>query len=511
MTARRVVDEDREFVGHRRVGTLYTGHSGNTRLTFSACRDRRFNMASTSSLVRRSVAMCGLVFAGSTAPVAGQATCGSSAGPDVIVGDLFGWNRYGTVGTISGYTFGTTSCNMGNAVLQWIAASNQHPVIGMNAYRLKNGRFEQIGMSWVKHGWGAAHDSLCCTCIDPQNFQQLGIGCSDPYDAGTNGIQGGFMSGGVLVAGIGPRSDINPYTGAFNWPYTAYGLSGNAIYKRLQIQIDDLNPALNSGAMYFAEGQYVTPNDSAAGNNYNNTGYKQFTVGSLINGAYSLSFGAAAMHRQASAIMAWPAGDPTVGVKTADVPGDGRFMLGARVSNNGKGTWHFEYALYNMNSDRSASEFSVPLPLGAVVTNVGFHDVPYHSGELYDGADWPQMTDLGAARWATADFATNPNANALRWGTLYNFRFDANTPPRNTSATLGLFKPGTPATINILTRGPSRLGDTDGNDIVDVDDLINIILSWGACANPPASCPNDLVGNGTVDVDDLTRVILNWG
>ena len=116
----------------------------------------------------------------------------------------------------------------------------------------------------------------------------MGIGCSDAYDAGTNGIQQGFTDsgeGGALVSGLGPRSDINGYTGAFPWPYTTQGISGNAIYKRLQIHLNDLDPAQNAGALYFGEGQYVSPHDSSAGNNFNNCSYKQFTVGALTSGA----------------------------------------------------------------------------------------------------------------------------------------------------------------------------------------------------------------------------------
>jgi hypothetical protein len=72
-------------------------------------------------------------------------------------------------------------------------------------------------------------------------------------------------------------------------------------------------------------------------------------------------------------------------------------------------------------------------------------------------------------------------------------------------------------------------GDIDQSDAVDVDDLIAVILAWGACPSPPAlpvslgdPCPTFLspcvadiepfvCGNNAVDVDDLITVILNWG
>jgi hypothetical protein len=57
-----------------------------------------------------------------------------------------------------------------------------------------------------------------------------------------------------------------------------------------------------------------------------------------------------------------------------------------------------------------------------------------------------------AMTWNTETFAENPNANAIRWGTMYNFRFDSNRPPQNMNATIGFFKTGAP--INVLVQGP---------------------------------------------------------
>ena len=196
--------------------------------------------------------------------------CTPSTGPDVIVGDLImdssTLTKWGTVGSITAYSFGTISCNIGSANLQWQSSTNQHPVIAENLYRLKNGRFEQIGMSWLKHGFSALTQNLCCTCQNPGSSQLLGVGCSDPYGAGLNGDQDGFGGCGGACGGLGPRFQVNATTGAYTFPYVAAGMAGDAIYKRLQVHNSDVDPAQNAGALYYAEGQYVTPDDAASAN-----------------------------------------------------------------------------------------------------------------------------------------------------------------------------------------------------------------------------------------------------
>jgi len=60
---------------------------------------------------------------------------------------------------------------------------------------------------------------------------------------------------------------------------------------------------------------------------------------------------------------------------------------------------------------------------------------------------------------------------------------------------------------------PLRLGDVDGDDAVNVDDLLAVINGWGACPLPlsVATCPADVNSDGVVNVDDLLRVINDWG
>jgi hypothetical protein len=397
---------------------------------------------------------------------AADASCGGTQGPDVIVGHLPQVSSYGSVGGIAAFSVGTTSCNIGNAELLWIYDQNRHPVIAQNMYRLKDGRFEQVGMSWLKHGFAALTGNLCgCGCADPGTSQRLGVGCSDPYSAGLNGNQGL----------LGPRSEVNPHTGEYPYPFTTINETGDAIHKRLQVRIADIDPGQDGGGLYFAEAQYVTADDASAGNADNNASYRRVAItGSGVNWTASFS-GMPGTVRGEPAIRAWKAHDAGVVETDVRVPDEGLVILAAKATDLGGGWWGYEYAVQNLNSDRSARALTVPVTDAAVVQNVGFHNVDYHSGEPYDGADWPGVRVSGAVQWATDTYAANANANALRWGTLYNFRFEANQPPQDTTVGLGLFKPGKPGAPDVVfarTIGP--VGDPldcNGNAVPDAVDI----------------------------------------
>ena len=377
--------------------------------------------------------------------LAGAQACPNPVvGPDVIVGSLSGLSRYGFVGDKTGYSIGTTSCNVGDTGLLWISNNNQHPVIGQNIYRLENNRFEQLGQSWLKHGFTALQLNLCCDCAPSGSGSILGVGCSDPYSSGLNGSQGG----------LGPRWEVNPSTGNFNYPFTSQGQTGNNTYKRIQVRTDDLSPILHPTALYFGEGQYVTPDDAAAGNHFNNASYRRINVGSLTSTGWSLLFSGSTF-REEAAIYAWRAQNPAVQIEEIFVPGDGLIIVASLATQNLDSTWHYEYAVFNQNSNRAGGSFSVPAASGLNVTNVGFHDVDAHSGDPYSNADWVGQHAGGNVSWATEPHSVNPFANPIRWGTLYNFRFDASTPPTPGQASLGLFLPGAPASMSVSVPVPS--------------------------------------------------------
>jgi hypothetical protein len=390
----------------------------------------------------------------------------SVPGPDVIVGDLPDMEQFGSNGTFVGLGVATTSCNNGTEPLHWFQLpQTDHPVIPQNLYRMSGGannndRFEQVGQSWLKHAFFALEDNACsfgCNTNGCATGSNLCPGCSDPYSAGLNATQDQ----------IGSRAWVDPFTG--NFPSTANNHSGHnhtGTSHRVTVATSDLIPAQNPGATYFAEAQYVTPHEYAwcqanpgQCNQYNNASYRQFTV---TGGPTSFSFSPAAQTvRMQPAIQAWTGA--TVNQNQPDPGNDGIWFIGYKVTGPNAGIWHYEYALYNENLDRAIQSFSVPLGPGVNVTNVGFHAPPQEpgwandnisGGQGYSSIPWDvDTTDPTSITWSTETFAQNQSANAIRWGTLYNFRFDADQPPSLTNATVGFFKTGSPMGVSIQAPG----------------------------------------------------------
>jgi hypothetical protein len=425
-------------------------------------------------------------------------------GPDVIVGDLPEMIRWATDATETAYSVGTMSCNVGDMNLDWLVVpSNRHPVIGQNMFRLSaNGQsFEQIGQAWLKHGFCALQLDLagCGDCANsPGCLDHLEPGCSDPYDAELNGNQNG----------LGPKWQVNAHTGEFPIPWApGEGTAGN-FRRRLRVKNADLALAFNPSVKFFVEGHYVAKDDATWGNQNNNASYRRVLVDWIT---YDLVPSGPA-HMMAPGIQAWKDNVPDVTLVDVQLPEDGRFVVGYRVLQLSATEWGYEYAVYNMNADRAAGSFTVPVPADVTVAAVGFHDVDYHSGEAWDSTDWSGVRGATDVSWSTEAFESNPNANALRWGTLYNYRFTASAPPVAGQATLGLFKPGTPTamTVDVMVPQAPELpcaADVDGSGDVGFPDLLAILSAWD-CTTCDAE---DINGDGTVGFGDLLIVLSTWG
>lgn len=469
------------------------------------------------------------------APVALAVTAGllgasaaAAVGPDVVVSivgpDLtkYGTRDAGTPGDprlVTGYSLTTTACNIGDEPAAWVDDTNMHPVIAQQFYRLHAGRFEQIGLSWLKHAFCAADEPGCTNLVPGSAYQgdftcyTLGLFANDTYSSFLNSRQ----------YTLGPRSEVDAATGYFPYPFTlGWELLGDCTYKRMQVASADLSPANYPGARFFAEAHYVTP-DEASPARTNNASYREALVGGLSNGqasencspaiqGYNLTLTGATVPFK-PAIEAWKAVDPSVVLIPVDIADDGRVILACKAVSLGGGVWGYEYAIYNHNSNRAIGRFGLPKSSdpGVAVTDLGFHAPAYHSGEPFGNAAWTPSVGAGSVEWSTEPFDTNPNANAIRWGTLDNFRFHANRAPVLGTVTLGLFAPGNPddpASVRVPgvpVPADACPGDFDGSGSTSPQDLFDFLAAYFS-GQPSA----DVNVDGQISVQDVFDFLSAW-
>ncbi len=379
----------------------------------------------------------------------GSATAGAAGvGADMTFCQLFDLRQFGRTSTTLGLAVATTSWNVGTADLMWFPNPDErHPYIVSNLYKLKDDRFEQIGQSWIKHGFFALDLEQCGTACtyEPGHAvgNWLGVGCTDPYTASLN------ASPSVL----GPRYEVNPWTGSYRYPgsHLSAGHGHGPIDHRLQVAEADLldGPAV---AQYFVDGYYVVRDDI---DHTNSVSWKPVTPSGVLGGTWSFGMsGAGTRPTTGYVIDAWPGARQTVIAQEIPpvefVSPDGRCILASKPTDLGGGMWHYEYALYNFDMHRKVQSFSIPTSLTATIENVEFSAVRSH-GEPFSNDPWTVTIEPGSITWSTVD-------NPLRWGTMYNFRFDIDADPIDATVTLGMFEAGSPEVLTGITDGPNTAG-----------------------------------------------------
>ena len=366
-------------------------------------------------------------YTGDTAdPAAGDGTF-----LDVSLGILSSMTQVGHVGSFgsgrTGMSMATTSCNLGDVNVPWISAGgfigsnmapSDHPGIGMNLFRESNGRFEQVGTSWVKHGFFALSNSQCIPCQNPSNGTFLGVGCSDTYGTGNNADR----------TWLGPRDEWDPFAGTWECEGSFFdvgpdgtfpedcvrsqGGSGfGSVDHRLEAFDVDLN---NPGAEYYYEAIYLVRGEE---NPVNNIGSRRTVMGST-GSSYTFTNGGALI--EGPAVLRW--GDMN---SEANLKGyDGPVVLAVDVTDNGNGTWRYEYALYNWRMNRQVRRFQVPS--AGVITDLYFHDT---DGDASN--DWVPSLAENNVTWEFPDVFVSGHkvAGPLIWGTLYNFGFTSTVGP----------------------------------------------------------------------------------
>jgi hypothetical protein len=373
----------------------------------------------------------------------------------VQVDQLTYWGRRGAAfpGGEAGMSMLNLMCNPGTVQIPWQAAMQpNHPKFGFLIVRENNGRMEQISdRSYVKHAFVSTNGSgVCGTCQSTGGLggTVMGINCSDTYGAGNNGDR----------QWLGPAEEIDPWLGTWN-PVGSYfdrgdpdvgspnnhdglrspGYSGSdPVYNRVAVKESDLNIA---GAQYYY-GIHLVHQGEAVANRGDNLASRGFTPAwsgsgwSFNNNAVGQVWGSILQH--------WSGASLNSG---GNMPDDGRFFVAAKVTTLGPNSYHYEYAVHNVDNSRGGASFRIPLAPGAVVQNTGFRDI-----------DANPLNDWTVSQTATELAFSVTGTNALNWNMIFNCWFDCSVPPGAGSMTIDEARIGAGAlSVNVQTDVPSGL------------------------------------------------------
>ncbi|HMS18910.1 MAG TPA: hypothetical protein PKA37_18875, partial [Planctomycetota bacterium] len=107
----------------------------------------------------------------------------------------------------------------------------------------------------------------------------------------------------------------------------------------------------------------------------------------------------------------------------------------------------------------------------------------YHSGELPNNNPWAAATASNGVTWTVDQtFASNPNSNALRWGTAYSFWFDASS-AAPLGASLDFYRVAGSAMFHAHAFPPEAWQVNQANAHMDIDGLSNSSFSGPIVAN----------------------------
>lgn len=397
---------------------------------------------------------------------------------DIGICRLYGLNQAGreTIGGVvyNGFAASTTSINHGSGAIAW--RSNgvgigavmpiQHPLIGINMFRISGGKFEQIGEGWLKHAWLATNSTECPTSCTPSGSgSALGLGCTDTYNSGHNSE----------YRYLGPKSEVNPYTGVWTAEQSWFTQGANDRIRRItnsqrmpatstststavsytwgatqsRMKVADLDLQVPSSQFlyegYYMAGYVHTNNSSGSpmvtaidGNKYNNYQYRFATP--TFNGS-GWTWADNATTNSGPAINAW--GDSRV----TGVPRiEGDVITAVKTSDVGGGWYLYDYAVYNLDLDRQLDAFSISVDDSVNVRNITFRDSDKDATN-----EWTMVRSNGNVRWT---MAASP-ANSLSYARLFNFRFEAQTPPVPGFGQGDMVKPGSFSYLTYAITGPT--------------------------------------------------------
>jgi hypothetical protein len=327
---------------------------------------------------------------------------------------------------------------------------DQHPFLVWALYREKDGVFEQLASSGLKHAFFSQNGNCGCTSSNilwAAGNSANGNACTDLYSASTNDDP----------TRLGTREEVPASTGAWEQcgsmfapagtppgpcTQTVSGATSDEFERRLVVAESELGV---SGASYMLDAWYVVRDDI---NIFNSMARVPITP--ILSSIWTFTRGAVA---NGPAINAWVAPDTST-ASAAHVrsdTGSGEYSVAVKVQELGGGNRRFVYVLMNYDFDARFDRFAVPVPAGVNVTAFGFADP-----DSNEGNNWTVSINAGQLAW------TAPSGGELGWGQMNTFYFDTDAEPVESTV---LVNPGNSTTdfeLVILGLAPSDVVHEDG-------------------------------------------------
>jgi len=341
--------------------------------------------------------------------------------------------------------------NIGTAEVPWYQQfttpghdpynNDQHPFLNWAIYREVDGRFEQLGVSGVKHAFLTINSNCTINCNDSHI---LWLGCEDVYGVGNN--DSSFA--------LGPRAEIEAYTGvwencgSFFDPLPCTGnhqqSSNGTDENRLTVYTDDLTDVNNTG-MYM-QAWYLIRDDI---NIFNSMGYRSISPVES-GGGWNMNRGPTFTNGPALDNYVTPNTISSMESSQTITTSEGQFTVAVKVVDLGAGLFRYNYAIENYDFDPRFINYHIPLATSALVSDTVFVD-PEHD----DANNWQFSHNNGV-------LSIQGNAqNEQDWGMLFSFSFTTNAPPIQARITIDAAHPVISTTVKATILSPDLVFQGD--------------------------------------------------
>ncbi|MCF6318274.1 MAG: hypothetical protein L3J83_03185 [Proteobacteria bacterium] len=297
--------------------------------------------------------------------------------------------------------------------------NDQHPYLSWSIYREINGRFEQIGLSGVKHAFFTVNTSCACP-----GGQILGLECEDVYGVGNNDAD----------RDLGPRQEVDSFSGiwegcgSFFDPDCTGSLQNQSTglgENRLIADTGELTDANNS--QLFFQAWYIIRDDIDI---FNSMGYRSFAPAPNGGGGWAMNEDAVFTNGAALDNYVTPNTISALESSQTQSTSEGHFTVAVKVVDLGNDLYRYNYAIENYDFDPRFNQFTLPLIDSPLITDWVFSDSDDNASN-----DWTVNFSNGRVH------VMGDNTNEQDWGMLFSFSFTAPTPPTQGVISLNVANP----------------------------------------------------------------------